>query len=60
MKDMIMGFVNGGTKITIADTRTEMTISKDNIIKVDADKIVIRNNNMISYMRWDDVEYFKL
>ena len=57
---MIMGFVNGGTKITIADTRTEMTISKDNIIKVDADKIVIRNNNMISYMRWDDVEYFKL
>ena len=59
MKDMIMGFVNGGTKITIADTRTEMTISKDNIIKVDADKIVIRNNNMISYMRWDDVEYFK-
>ena len=60
MKDMIMGFVNGGTKITIADARTEMTISKDNIIKVDADKIVIRNNNMISYMRWDDVEYFKL
>lgn len=60
MKDMIMGFVNGGTKITIADARTEMTISKDNILKVDADKIVIRNNNMISYMRWDDVEYFKL
>ena len=60
MKDMIMGFVNGGTKITIADARTEMTISKDNIIKVDTDKIVIRNNNMISYMRWDDVEYFKL
>lgn len=59
MKDMIMGFVNGGTKITIADARTEMTISKDNIIKVDTDKIVIRNNNMISYMRWDDVEYFK-
>lgn len=60
MKDMIMGFVNGGTKITIADARTEMTISKDNILKVDTDKIVIRNNNMISYMRWDDVEYFKL
>ena len=60
MKDMIMGFVNGGTKITIADARTEMTISKDNILKVDADKIVIRNNNMISWMRWDDVEYFKL
>ena len=59
MKDMIMGFVNGGTKITIADARTEMTISKDNILKVDTDKIVIRNNNMISYMRWDDVEYFK-
>ena len=59
MKDMVMGFVNGGTKITIADARTEMTISKDNIIKVDTDKIVIRNNNMISYMRWDDVEYFK-
>ena len=60
MKDMVMGFVNGGTKITIADARTEMTISKDNIIKVDADKIVIRNNNMISWMRWCDVEYFKL
>ena len=60
MKDMIMGFVNGGTKITIADARTEMTISKDNILKVDTDKIVIKNNNMISYMRWDDVEYFKL
>ena len=59
MKDMIMGFVNGGTKITIADARTEMTISKDNILKVDSDKIVIRNNNMISYMRWCDVEYFK-
>ena len=60
MKDMIMGFINGGTKITIADARTEITISKDNILKVDADKIVIRNNNMISYMRWNDVEYFKL
>ena len=59
MKDMIMGFVNGGTKITIADARTEMIISKDNILKVDTDKIVIRNNNMISWMRWRDVEYFK-
>ena len=60
MKNMIMGFVNEGTKITIADARTEITISKDNILKVDADKIVIRNNNMISWVRWDDVEYFKL
>ena len=59
MKDMIMGFVNGGTKITISNDRIEMVISKDNIVKVDADKIVIRNNNMISYMRWCDVEYFK-
>ena len=59
MKNMIMGFINDGTKITIADARTEITISKDNILKVDTDKIVIRNNNMISYMRWDDVEYFK-
>ena len=60
MKDMIMGFVNGGTKITIADARTEITISKDNILKVDADKIVIRNNNMISWVKWDEIEYFKL
>ena len=60
MKNMIMGFVNDGTKITIADARTEMTISKDNILKVDADKIVIRNNNMISWMKWDEIEYFKL
>ena len=60
MKNMIMGFVNDGTKITIADARTEITISKDNILKVDADKIVIRNNNMISWVRWCDVEYFKL
>ena len=59
MKDMIMGFVNGGTKITIADARTEITISKDNILKVDADKIVIRNNNMISWVKWDEIEYFK-
>ena len=59
MKNMIMGFINDGTKITIADARTEITISKDNILKVDTDKIVIRNNNMISYMRWCDVEYFK-
>ena len=60
MKDMIMGFINDGIKITIADARTEMTISKDNILKVDTDKIVIRNNNMISWVRWCDVEYFKL
>ena len=60
MKNMIMGFVNGVTKITIADARTEITISKDNILKVDADKIVIRNNNMISWMKWDEIEYFKL
>ena len=60
MKNMIMGFVNEGTKITIADARTEMTISKDNILKVDTDKIVIRNNNMISWMKWDEIEYFKL
>ena len=60
MKDMIMGFVNEGTKITIADARTEITISKDNILKVDADKIVIRNNNLINWMRGDDIEYFKL
>ena len=60
MKDMIMGFINGGTKITIADARTEITISKDNILKVDADKIVIRNNNMISWVKWDEIEYFKL
>ena len=59
MKNMIMGFINDGTKITIADARTEITISKDNILKVDADKIVIRNNNMISWVRWRDVEYFK-
>ena len=59
MKNMIMGFINDGTKITIADARTEITISKDNILKVDADKIVIRNNNVISWVRWDDVEYFK-
>ena len=59
MKNMIMGFVNDGTKITIADARTEITISKDNILKVDADKIVIRNNNMISWIKWCDVEYFK-
>ena len=60
MKNMIMGFVNEGTKITIADARTEITISKDNILKVDTDKIVIRNNNMISWMKWDEIEYFKL
>ena len=59
MKNMIMGFVNEGTKITIADARTEMTISKDNILKVDADKIVIKNNNMISWMKWREIEYFK-
>ena len=60
MKDMIMGFVNGGTKITISNDRIEMVISKDNILKVDADKIVIRNNNMISWVKWCDIEYFKL
>ena len=60
MKDMIMGFVNGGTKITISNDRIEMVISKDNIVKVDADKIVIRNNNMISWIKWDEIEYFKL
>lgn len=60
MKNMIMGFINEGTKITIADARTEITISKDNILKVDADKIVIRNNNMISWVKWDEIEYFKL
>ena len=54
-----MGFVNEGTKITNADARTEMTISKDNILKVDVDKIVIRNNNMISWMKWREIEYFK-
>ena len=60
MKDMIMGFVNGGTKITISEDRIEMVISKDNIVKVDADKIVVKNNNMISWMKWDEIEYFKL
>ncbi len=59
MKDMIMGFVNGGTKITISDDRIEMVISKDNIVKVDTDKIVVKNNNMIQFMKWNDVEYFK-
>ena len=59
MKDMIMGFVNDGTKITISDDRIEMVISKDNIVKVDADKIVVRNNNMMQFMKWNDVEYFK-
>ena len=60
MENMIMRFINDGTKITIADARTEITISKDNILKVDADKIVIRNNNTISWMKWCDIEYFKL
>lgn len=60
MKDMIMGFVNEGTKITISDNRIEMVISKDNIVKVDADKIVVKNNNMMQFMKWNDVEYFKL
>ena len=60
MKNMIMGFINDGTKITIADARTEITISKDNILKVDADKIVIRNNNMVTWMKWNEIEYFKL
>lgn len=59
MKDMIMGFVNEGTKITISDNRIEMVISKDNIVKVDADKIVVKNNNMIQFLKWNDVEYFK-
>ena len=59
MKNMIMGFINDGIKITIADARTEITISKDNILKVDADKIVIRNNNMINWMKWCEIEYFK-
>ena len=59
MKNMIMGFINDGIKITIADARTEITISKDNILKVDADKIVIRNNNMISWMKWCEIKYFK-
>ena len=47
MKDMIMGFVNEGTKITISDNRIEMVIFKDNIVKVDANKIVVKNNNMM-------------
>lgn len=59
MKDMIMGFVNEGTKITISDNRIEMVISKDNIVKVDANKIVVKNNNMMQFMKWNDVEYFK-
>ena len=59
MINMIMGFINDGIKITIADARTEITISKDNILKVDADKIVIRNNNMINWMKWCEIEYFK-
>ena len=60
MKNMIMRFVNEGTKIIISDDRIEMVISKDNIVKVDADKIVVKNNNMISWMKWDEIEYFKL
>ena len=59
MKDMIMRFVNEGTKITISDNRIEMVISKDNIVKVDANKIVVKNNNMMQFMKWNDVEYFK-
>ena len=59
MKDMIMGFVNEGTKITISDNRIEMVIFKDNIVKVDANKIVVKNNNMMQFMKWNDVEYFK-
>ena len=60
MKNMIMGFINDGTKITISDNRIEMVISKDNIVKVDADKIVVKNNNMMQFMKWNEIEYFKL
>ena len=60
MKNMIMGFINDGTKITISDNRIEMVISKDNLVKVDADKIVVKNNNMMQFMKWNEIEYFKL
>ena len=59
MKDMIMGFVNGGTKITISDDKVELTLTKDNILKCNDNMIVVKNGNMMSYMQWRDVTYFK-
>ena len=60
MKNMIMGFVNEGTKITISDDKVELTLTKDNIFKCNDNMVVVKDGNMISWMKWDEIEYFKL
>ena len=59
MKNMIMGFVNEGTKIIISNDKVELTLSKDNIFKCNDNIVVVKDGNMMSCMQWKDVTYFK-
>ena len=59
MKNMVMGFVNEGTKITISDDKVELTLTKDNILKCNDNMVVVKDNNIVSWMQWENVTYFK-
>ena len=59
MKNMVMGFVNEGTKITISDDKVELTLTKDNILKCNDNMVVVKDNNIVSWMQWKNVTYFK-
>ena len=59
MKKMIIGFINDGTKIVISNDKVELEVTKNNIVKYDEEKIIVKNNNMISWMKWNEIEYFR-
>ena len=59
MKEIIMNMINDGCKIILGVDKTEVEVSKRNIIKSDKDRLIVNDNHLVTILYLDTVDYFK-
>ena len=59
MKEIIMNMINDGSSLILGVNNTEIEVSKKNIIKSDKDKLIVNDNDLMTILYLDTIEYFK-
>ena len=59
MKEIIMNMLDDGCSLILGVDKTEVEVSKRNIIKSDKDRLIVNDNHLVTILYLDTVDYFK-
>ena len=59
MKKIIMNMLDDGCSLILGINNIEVEVSEKNIIKSYEDRLIVNDNNLVTILYLDTVEYFK-